>query len=161
MTRTFWICSLKSRKSRRLGRLAMMMSAAAMVFGGVHAAAASTNDPHGIWLRPEGGVQFSFYDCDDGLLCAKVIAAKNPKDQAAIGTVILNGARQTGPNEWKGKFYNTDDGETYDGTITVKTPGELTLKGCLWDVLCSGETWKRMAAAPTTRPTDVLADQAQ
>lgn len=108
------------------------------------AASAGSNDPRGVWLRPEGGVQFSFYDCDDRL-CAKVVAAQNPEDRAAIGTVILRGAKQTGPNEWKGKLFNAEDGKTYDGFITVKTPTELTLKGCLWGVLCSDETWKRIS----------------
>lgn len=153
------IFRIAPRKSQRPRRLALTMGAAALVFVGAHASyAASANDPRGVWLRQEGGLQFSFYDCDDGLLCAKVIAAQNPEDQSAIGTVILRGARQTGPNEWKGKLFNTDDGETYDGTITVKAPGELTLKGCLWQVVCGGETWKRLSAlAP--RPTSASIDQ--
>jgi uncharacterized protein (DUF2147 family) len=130
------------------------------LFASATASAAGANDPHGVWLRPEGGVQFSFYDCG-GLLCAKVIAAKNPEDQSAIGTVILRGASKTGPNEWKGKLFNSDDGKTYDGFITVTSPTELTLKGCLWGVLCSGETWKRVAAsAATPRPqTQAMVDQ--
>lgn len=143
MTRRFGIDSFKFQ---HVVRSLSMAGAAVLALAAAPAIAAGANDPHGFWLRPEGGVQFSFYDCD-GLLCAKVVAAKKPEDQAAIGTVILRGASQTGPNEWKGKLYNSDDGNTYDGYITVKTPGELTLKGCLWGVLCSGETWKRVTHA--------------
>jgi uncharacterized protein (DUF2147 family) len=131
-----------------IGRTLALAGAILALFATARVEAASANDPHGLWLRPEGGVQFSFYDCD-GLLCAKVVAAKNAEDQAAIGTVILRGAAQTGPNEWKGKLYNTEDGQTYDGFITIKKPGELTLKGCLWGVLCSGETWKRVSPGPS------------
>lgn len=140
--------------TRALSRLTIIAALAAVV---APAFAAEGNDPHGVWLRPEGGVQFSFYDCG-GLLCAKVIAAKNPEDQGAIGTVILRGASRTGPNEWKGKLYNADDGKTYDGFISVKSPTELTLKGCLWGVLCSGETWKRVASA-TSAPAPAVKPQ--
>jgi uncharacterized protein (DUF2147 family) len=144
MKRTFEIDSFASREyARPLGLAALI--AAALAAG--PAASGAANDPHGTWLRPEGGVQFSFYDCDGGL-CAKVIAAQNPEDRASIGAVILRGARQTGPNEWEGKLFNVEDGKTYDGFITVKTPTKLTLKGCLWGMLCSGETWTRLSGPP-------------
>ncbi len=142
-----------------LGRAAMLAGAIFASFAAMRADAANANDPHGLWLRPEGGVQFSFYDCDGGLLCAKVVAAKNAEDQASVGTVILRGATQTGPSEWKGKLYNPEDGKTYDGFITVKKPGELTLKGCLWGVLCSGETWKRVASAPNAQAAGAVTPQ--
>ncbi len=106
------------------------------------------NDPHGVWLRPEGGEQFSFYDCG-ALLCAKLVSVKKPEDEKSIGTVILRGAARSGPNEWKGKLYNAQDGKTYDGFITIKSANELRLKGCLWGFLCSGETWTRVSAART------------
>lgn len=142
MKRSFGIDSFASGRYARQLSLAVLL-ASALAAG--PAASAGSNDPHGVWLRPEGGVQFSFYDCD-GRLCAKVVAAQNPEDRSAIGTVILRGAKQTGPNEWKGKLFNVEDGKTYDGFITVDTPTRLTLKGCLWGVLCSDETWTRLSA---------------
>ncbi|OBS52991.1 hypothetical protein A8B73_08265 [Methylosinus sp. 3S-1] len=122
-------------------------AAAALLLAAEPAASAPANDPHGVWLRPEGGVQFSFYDCD-GLLCAKVLSAQNAEDRSAIGAVILRGAKQTGPNEWTGKLFNVDDGKTYDGLITLVSATQLTLKGCLWGVLCSDETWTRVSGPP-------------
>lgn len=110
-------------------------------------AASSHNDPHGLWLRPEGHVEFSFYDCE-GRLCAKVVGAANPEDRSSIGAVILRGAKQTGPNQWAGKLFNVEDGKTYDGFITVVSQTQLTLKGCLWGVLCSDETWTRVSGPP-------------
>jgi uncharacterized protein (DUF2147 family) len=109
-------------------------------------------DPHGTWLRPEGGEQFSFYDCG-ALLCAKLVSVKKTEDQKAIGTVILRGAAKSGPNEWKGKLYNAQDGKTYDGFITVKSANELRLKGCLWGFLCSGETWTRVSTKDAAAAT--------
>ncbi len=137
---------------------------AALLFGGAPAGAAGSLDPHGLWLRPEGGVQFSFYDCGK-LLCAKVVGAKNQEDKSSIGTVILRGAAQTGPHEWKGKLYNAEDGKIYDGYITVTSADELQLKGCIMGVLCGGETWKRVptpAPAAAAKPqTHAMAEEAR
>jgi len=116
----------------------------AMVFSGA-ASAADPMDPRGLWLRQEGGVQFSFYDCDAGLLCAKVVAADSAEDRAGIGTVILRGAKKVAANEWRGTLFNSEDGKTYDGRISVKSKGaELSVQGCLMGFLCGGETWKRL-----------------
>lgn len=116
----------------------------AMALAGV-ARAADPMDPRGLWLRPEGGVKFSFYDCGQGLLCAKVVDAENAEDKAGIGTVVLQGAKKVAANEWRGALYNADDGKTYDGRITVKSKGaELSVQGCLMGFLCGGETWKRL-----------------
>lgn len=150
MTRISFFDLLAHRTAR------ILLPAAAALVLATSAAAVNANDPHGVWLRPEGGEQFSFYDCG-GLLCAKVIAVKKAEDQGSVGTVILRGAVKSGANEWKGKLYNADDGKTYDGFITVKTPNELTLKGCLWGVLCSGETWKRVASVAPASPAAGLA----
>ncbi|QGM96859.1 DUF2147 domain-containing protein [Methylocystis parvus] len=132
--------------ARGLARLALPIAALALLAAPVAVGAPDPNDPRGVWLRPEGGEQFSFYDCG-ALLCAKLISVKKEGDEKAVGTVILRGAAKSGPNEWKGKLYNAQDGKTYDGFITIKSANELRLKGCLWGFLCSGETWTRVAAA--------------
>ena len=135
----------------------------AMVLSGT-ARAADPMDPRGLWLRQEGGVQFSFYDCGAGLLCAKVVAADNPEDRAGVGTVILRGAKKVAANEWRGTLFNSEDGKSYDGRISVKSKGaELSVQGCLMGFLCGGETWKRLpspahaAAAGKTAPSASLA----
>jgi uncharacterized protein (DUF2147 family) len=139
---------------RALPSLAFVLGALNL---GSIAQAADTNDPHGLWLRPEGGVRFSFYDCE-GLLCAKVVGADNPRDRSGIGAVILRGARKTAANEWRGPLFNLENGKTYDGYITVNA-GELTVKGCIMGLLCGGETWKRIPApvSATSRPRPMVA----
>lgn len=126
------------------------VAALALAFGTLtmagSAAAGDAMDPRGLWLRAEGGVQFSFYDCGAGLLCAKVVDAKSAEDKAGIGTVILRGAKKVAANEWRGTLYNSDDGKSYDGHISVKSNGaELSVKGCVMSVLCGGETWQRIS----------------
>ncbi len=119
---------------------------ALLTIAGASAAHAGGGEPYGIWLRPEAGQQFSFYDCG-GLLCAKLVSVRNAEEQHAVGTVILRGASKSGAREWRGKLYNTKDGNVYDGVITLKSANELTLKGCLWGVICKGETWRRAGGA--------------
>ncbi len=145
-----------------LARSCARLSAAAVVLALFAApvpalGATDAKDPHGMWLRPEGGEQFSFYDCD-GLLCAKLVAVAKPEDEKAIGTVILRGASKSGPNEWKGKLFNSQDGKTYDGFVSVTSANELKLKGCLWGVLCSGETWTRVAPKPGAKQAHAAAE---
>ncbi len=82
------------------------------------------------------------------------------EDQVGIGAVILRGAQKTGANDWQGKLYNSDDGKIYDGDITAKANGELSVKGCIMGVLRGGETWKRIGAAAevsTKAPTAAAA----
>ena len=61
--------------------LVLGVALGAMVLLGA-ARAADPMDPHGLWLRQGGGVQLSFYDCETGLLCAKLVGAENPADRA-------------------------------------------------------------------------------
>lgn len=134
--------------SRDAARRWFMAAAVACLAAPAGAVGSSeTKDPHGLWMRPEGGEQFSFYDCG-ALLCAKLVSVKKAEDEKAVGTVILRGAAKSGPNEWKGKLYNARDGKTYDGVVSLASANELKLKGCLWGFLCSGETWTRVSAAP-------------
>ena len=99
-------------------------------------------DPYGVWLREQSGTIFDFYNCN-AKLCAKVIGVAKPQDKSAIGTVILRNAVPNKDGDWTGDLFNTEDGKTYSGTISVKTPGELSLQGCLIAFLCKTETWKR------------------
>jgi uncharacterized protein (DUF2147 family) len=148
------VFDLAARFSAVAATLALFAAPAGAVASG------DPNDPRGVWLRPEGGEQFSFYDCG-AQLCAKLVAVKKPEDQKSIGTVILRGASKSGPNEWKGKLYNSQDGKIYDGYVTVKSANELRLKGCLWGFLCGGETWTRVSAAPAQKPQAALPPRAK
>ena len=90
------------KHSHRLSALASLaLLFGALCFGGP-ARALEANDPHGLWLRPEGGVRFSFYDCGDSL-CAKVVGAQKAEDQAGVGTVILRDAQENERQRVAGK----------------------------------------------------------
>jgi len=120
------------------------------------AAAASASDAFGVWRHPENGSLVRMYQCGGGL-CAKIVdvADKSRKDvhnpnpelrkRPIKGIVIMRGARKGGDNIWKGRLYNTQDGKTYDGVITVKSNKALDLEGCvLGGLVCRGVTWSRV-----------------
>ena len=78
---------------------------------------------------------------------ARTCKIPNPelRSRPIQGLVIMRGARKTGANTWKGQLYNTRDGKTYTGVVTVKSKKQLELEGCvLGGMLCQGVTWSRV-----------------
>jgi len=117
---------------------------------------AFASDPFGVWRHPDNGSLVRTYKCGGGL-CAKVIKVRDPsrKDvhnpdpdlraRPIEGIVIMNGASKTGANTWEGRLYNTRDGKTYSGVVTLKSPQKLELEGCVMGGLfCKGVTWSRV-----------------
>ncbi len=105
----------------------------------VTASAALAGDPAGTWVRPSTGAKVKFYNCGEKL-CAKIVSSKT----AQAGTVIMSGAKKVSDNKWEGDLLNTEDGQTYNGVVTL-SGGGLTLKGCvLGGIICKGETWSRV-----------------
>jgi uncharacterized protein (DUF2147 family) len=104
---------------------------------------AQAADATGSWVRPSTGTLIKTYNCGDKL-CAKITGVKDKAKQGTVGTVIVTGADKTGDGTWKGDLLNTEDGQTYNGVITLSGVG-LTLKGCvLGGIVCKGETWTRV-----------------
>jgi uncharacterized protein (DUF2147 family) len=134
---------------------ALLLVVGALVAAGV-AQAQTAEDAFGTWRHPENGSLISVYQCGGGL-CAKVtkVADPNRKDdknpdpklrtRPVVGVVIMSGAKKSGANSWSGKLYNTQDGETYNGTVTVVNKNTLKLEGCvLGGIICQGPTWTRV-----------------
>jgi len=125
-------------------RPALRSAAAGLAAIGVLAlgmAPARAGDPAGNWVRPSTGTVVKFYDCG-GKLCAKIVAVKDKSKQGTVGTVIMPGAKKVSDNKWEGDLLNTEDGQTYNGVVTL-SGGGLTLKGCvLGGIICKGETWQ-------------------
>jgi uncharacterized protein (DUF2147 family) len=117
---------------------------------------ALAGDAFGVWRHPDNGSLVRTYKCGGGL-CAKVVKVQdssrkdvhNPdpdlRSRPIEGIVIMNGARKTGANTWEGQLYNTRDGNTYSGVVTLQSPQKLELEGCVMGGLfCKGVTWSRV-----------------
>jgi uncharacterized protein (DUF2147 family) len=102
----------------------------------------ATASPFGTWTRPSTGDQINFYDCS-GELCAKIVTVKDPANVASVGVVIINGAQQTGDNQWQGDLFDPQAGKSFSGTISMEGADKLKLHGCVIAFLCSDEHWTR------------------
>lgn len=111
----------------------------ALVFSGFSAAHAE--EPiFGIWVRGGHQEKLEFFDCE-GNLCARGVI---PLPDGSPPPLILRHAPRTAANQWKGDLYNPENGKLYSGTITLNTPTQLTLSGCLIAFLCQSETWNKV-----------------
>jgi uncharacterized protein (DUF2147 family) len=119
-------------------------------------ALAAAGDAVGTWKDAETGGITKIYTCGGGV-CIKVVKpskgravdANNPnpklKGRSMAGVVIMTGAKQDGPNRWKGKLYNSEDGKTYSGYLEVNGKNEVKLEGCvLGGLICKSHVWHRV-----------------
>jgi uncharacterized protein (DUF2147 family) len=123
--------------------------------------------PSGVWLTQDGDAQVRIASCGDAL-CGTIIWIKDPadpetgrpltdkrnpdpakRDRSIVGTTIMFGMRPSGSGRWSGKFYNTRDGQTYDGNLIVTGDATVKAEGCM--LICMGETWQKVEnATPAT-----------
>lgn len=138
----------------RLSALAALMALPLLMAS--PAFALSDNDVIGVWRHPDNGSHIQIYACGQSA-CAKIVKVadpsrkddKNPdpklRDRPVVGVVIMNGGKKAGPLKWQGKLYNTLDGGTYNGTLTLVSETELKLSGCIMGgLICDGRTWTRV-----------------
>ena len=123
----------------------------------VHSMPDAADEAVGSWKHPDNGAIVSFYACDQDL-CAKILKASEPglkdshnpdagkRDQLLEGLVILDHAKKTGDADWSGNLYNTQDGKTYTGHVSLLSPSQLQLKGCALVVFCKSIVFTREAA---------------
>ena len=119
-------------------------------------AAQSADDAFGLWLNPDNGSNIEFYKCSSDGLCARIAKVtdgqkaddKNPdpakRSQPIVGLVIMENAKKSGANKWAATLYNRENGNSYSGTVTVKSKDAVDLSGCVAAVLCRTVTWTRI-----------------
>ncbi len=121
------------------------------------ASAAEQASPYGQWRTPERGGLIEVSQCDGGL-CGKILGGssggaedkfdrnnKNPalRGRPLLGMYIFRGLKPAG-GSWKGTIYNPNDGGTYAATVSLRSPGELVVKGCLVWPLCKTQVWAKV-----------------
>jgi uncharacterized protein (DUF2147 family) len=70
-----------------------------------------------------------------------------------LGLPVLLAMKQTQPHHGEGKIYNSENGKTYSGSITLKSPDVLRVEGCVLGFLCGGKDWKRVSPDQDTSNT--------
>lgn len=137
-------------------RTVLMVAAGAALLA-TGADAAEQASPFGHWRTPERGGLVEVSQCDGGL-CGKILGGsgasaedkldrnnKNPalRGRPLLGLYIFRGLKPAG-GSWKGSIYNPNDGGTYAATVSLKSPGELVVKGCVVWPLCKTQVWAKV-----------------
>lgn len=113
-------------------------------------AAAGAGDPiYGIWVRGGRHEKLEFFDCE-GKLCARGVL---PPPDGSPPALILRHATKIEPNKWKGDLFNPENGKLYGATITLDSPTQLTLTGCLIAFLCQSESWTKVPVETPSQKT--------
>ncbi|HVZ51279.1 MAG TPA: DUF2147 domain-containing protein [Pseudolabrys sp.] len=115
-------------------------------------------NPIGEWRVARGVATVRVVDCNGqywGVIASEQTPGtdtKNPdpalRGRPTLGMPILLQMTPSRANEWSGSIYNAEDGRIYAGSISLVGPDTLQVKGCVLGILCGGENWTRVAAAP-------------
>jgi uncharacterized protein (DUF2147 family) len=119
-------------------------------------------EPIGEWLVTDGYAHIRVEKCGDqywGVVSWEQqpgTDTNNPdpakRNRPTLGMPVLLGmkATQANRNRWDGQIYNSENGKTYTGNISLSSPDVLRVEGCLL-IFCGGQDWTRVKAnAPTT-----------
>ena len=133
------------------------------------ATSVQAGDPSGYWRKANQGqfpAKMQLYRCSGRGICVKIVWLKNPRDskgralqdvrnvnaslrkRTIEGMHIIRGMKQVSANQWKGTFYNPEDGKTYSATVTLASSRKIVLKGCVASFLCREQVWLRTSAPP-------------
>ncbi len=135
---------------------ARLLCEAGLMFGFLVSAAAAAPSPTGEWMVAKGEAIIRIVDCGGqywGVVAWEKDSggtdAKNPnpalRSRSTLGMPVLLGMRPIGEQDtWSGQIYNSEDGRTYGGNISLRGPDILNVQGCVLGFLCGGEQWRRV-----------------
>ena len=125
----------------RVPTIAFAASAATvcLVAAGLPASAASAD---GVWMRSDGMAKVQFSPCGGGT-CGTIVWLKHPDGPGRIGEQVFFGMAKMTANTWVGTAHNPEDGNDYDGSMTL-SGNQLTTRGCaLGGAICKTSAWSR------------------
>lgn len=144
-----------------------LFASAAIIALSAGSALAADPSPLGDWLVKDGYANIRIDNCA-GRLWGIVAWEKKPgaldddnpdpakRTRPILGMPILLGMKPTKPNLWEGEIYNSNNGKTYEGSVSMVDDNTLKLQGCLskmlGDLLCGGENWTRVTTPPPNAP---------
>ncbi len=106
----------------------------------------------GEWWTPGFNARGRIEACGEAM-CGRIVWLwdEAPKDIAdknsLIGRVVIDGMKSTQAGRWSGgRLYNPEDGRDYKGSISLRSPGQLVVDGCVL-FLCQTQVWRRADAS--------------
>lgn len=135
-------------------------------------ASAHAGDPTGDWRVADGVANIRVAECHGSMWGAvaweKIPGGRdklNPdatkRSRLTLGMpILLDMKKKPNADQWEGHVYNAKDGKLYESSITLNSPDELEIEGCVLGFLCGGETWTRVSAPIPSSPSNTVADAA-
>lgn len=160
---------METAGSRHHALRSLMLVIIAASAAGPFVHAAEPNDILGIWNNQEKSARIEVFQCDQRY-CGRIVWLKNPnyagnskngtpgtpvldhnnpdaalKTQPVVGLMIMRDFAFQGEDMWSGgSIYDPKNGKTYQGKMTLASPGELILRGYVGISLFGRDTtWKR------------------
>lgn len=138
----------------------VLLGAMGATLGAAHAA-----EIPGEWRVKEGVATIRIANCNGhlwGVVASEVkpggIDSKNPdkakQSRPTLGMPVLLDMTpdEDEKGKWNGHIYNAKNGKTYESSISLASPNQLKVEGCVLGFLCGGETWTRVPE-PAIPPT--------
>ena len=132
----------------------MFFAAAAAVFTlAAVGPALAADGPAGEWVVADHTAVVRITKCPGGY-CGFVAKGQPGKDyrnpdpskrnRSVIGIEVMFNMKQSGPASWSGETYNADDGQVYNGKITLTSANTLNVEGCVpGGGVCGSQSWTR------------------
>ena len=115
-------------------------------------------DPAGTWLTQDKDARIRVSRCGNGL-CGSIVWLRDPledgepsrdknnpnpalRKRPLIGLHLFQSMAAAGPNKWSGRIYNSDDGKSYEGSVSMVDRQHLKIQGCS-GAFCGAELWTR------------------
>lgn len=113
--------------------VAKTIAAAVLALCAAAPAFAQDLTPVGTWQTTTGESRYAVSYCGDGTaLCAKLTwlrkDAQTPENLALLNKYVVQGARATAENKWRGTVKY--DGHTVSGSVTLVGEDQMSLSGC-------------------------------
>jgi uncharacterized protein (DUF2147 family) len=116
---------------------------------GAPAGALAKSNLEGRWKN--GKMEIVIAPCGRSL-CGTVVKASAKQQSRAqsgsgtnlIGTRVIDNIQPAGTGVYRGNVFVADRGVNARGTIRMVGPNRLTVRGCMWAVLCKTTNWDRI-----------------
>lgn len=66
------------------------------------------------------------------------------RNRKVMGVPVVTLSRKISPTRYRGRVYNPEDGNTYDGTVELIDYETMRLTGCAFLILCQTQEWHRI-----------------
>ena len=115
--------------------------------------ALAADGPSGEWVVADRTAVVRITKCPGGY-CGFVAKGQPVKDyrnpdpakrnRSVIGIEVMFNMKQSGPASWSGETYNAEDGQVYNGKITLTSANTLSVEGCVpGGGVCGSQSWTK------------------